>query len=99
MDDETKTNDLEGFEGEHKNVFIQYVDGTRFIADLVEKSPAYLKVVKLVDEEANKTVESFGQTRKMGACHLFWSSKKEILKKKYGIDWRSPAELNDIMFD
>jgi hypothetical protein len=24
----------------------------------------------------------------------FWSAKKEILRKKYGIDWKSPADLN-----
>ena len=29
-----------------------------------------------------------------GACHLHWKTKKEVYKKYYGIDWKSPAELN-----
>ena len=84
--------------GEHKNVFTDKEDG--MLVDMVEKSSAYLKVVKQVDEEADKIVKSFGQTGNMGACHLFWESKKEILKKKYNIDWRSPHELNElVVFD
>jgi hypothetical protein len=30
----------------------------------------------------------------MGACHLFWETKKQYLREKYLIDWMTPAELN-----
>lgn len=30
-----------------------------------------------------------------GSCHLYWQFKKQILKDAYGIEWQSPAELND----
>jgi hypothetical protein len=29
-----------------------------------------------------------------GAVHLFWDCKKRILRESYGIDWKSPKELN-----
>lgn len=33
-------------------------------------------------------------------CHLYWGTKKKILKEQFGIEWQSPAELNpDINFD
>jgi hypothetical protein len=35
----------------------------------------------------------------MGFCHLFWHTKKRILRERYGVDWRTPAELNEIVFD
>jgi len=36
----------------------------------------------------------------MGYCHVFWPAKKKVLREKYGIDWKSPAELNpDARFD
>jgi len=25
---------------------------------------------------------------------MYWAAKKELLKKEYGIDWKSPAEMN-----
>ena len=38
--------------------------------------------------------------RGLGYCHVYWRTKKRILKEKYNIDWRSPAELNPhIIFD
>jgi len=80
------------------NTYINKNDGMN--VDLVEKSSAYLKVVKQVDEEADKEVRALGQEGQMGSCHLFWSSKQEILKNKHNIDWRTPAELNEmVMFD
>jgi len=31
---------------------------------------------------------------------LFWGEKKRILKEKYGINWKTPAELNpETMYD
>ena len=36
----------------------------------------------------------------LGFCHEYWAAKKEVLREKYGIDWRSPAErYPHIIFD
>lgn len=38
--------------------------------------------------------------RHMGFCFRFWSAKKELLKEEYGIDWRTPSQMNPrVMFD
>lgn len=40
------------------------------------------------------------ERRGMGFCFRYWSKKKELLKKKYGINWRTPHEMNPrVMFD
>ncbi len=38
--------------------------------------------------------------RGMGFCFKYWSKKKDLLKKKYGINWRTPHEMNPrVIFD
>lgn len=27
-------------------------------------------------------------------CHQYWSRKRAVLRHEYGIDWKSPAEMN-----
>ncbi len=93
---------------EHKNVFFDKAE--RMYVDNVERTVEYLKVVKLAEEEVYKKLEADGFAKKfgsngeydliMGGCHMFWSEKKDLLKEKYNIDWRSPTELNeDFLFD
>ena len=65
--------------------------------DPVEDTERYLKIE---DEVNNLVQERMGGFRGIGSCHLFWSIKKEILKEKYGIEWKCPSELNPhVMFD
>lgn len=54
----------------------------------------YYKVEKRLDERfANAP-------RQMGFCFLYWNAKRELLKKEYGIDWKSPSQMNPrVMFD
>jgi hypothetical protein len=36
----------------------------------------------------------------MGYCYMVWEKQKKILKKRHGIDWKSPDEMNPtILFD
>ena len=36
----------------------------------------------------------------LGSCHRLWAIQKQVLKKKYGITWYTPAELHpEIKFD
>ena len=52
--------------------------------------------------EASRLAEIKAQAygNRLGAIHVFWSEKKQILKEKYRIDWKTPAELNpNICYD
>lgn len=68
-------------------------DGLRI--DAKEFDPRYKDIIKRVEEEAEE-----GVVRKDLFWFDIWHNEKEILKKKYGMDWRSIAELNpEITFD
>lgn len=61
-----------------------------------------LKKLALIEKEVDQKVEELlkDEKRLLGFCHLFWSTKKRILKEEYGIDWLTPAECHpDIRFD
>lgn len=60
--------------------------------DPIESDPAYAEILADVDALLEKKFE--GVDRDMGFCHLWWPAKKFVLMKIYGIDWKSPAELN-----
>ena len=35
-----------------------------------------------------------------GFCHVLWQMQKKVLKRDYGINWKSPSELNPhILYD
>ena len=49
---------------------------------------------RIAHQEAGETANA------MGGCHLVWRIKKRVLKEDFGLDWRSPSELNpDVLFD
>ena len=29
-----------------------------------------------------------------GSCHIYWEMEQKILKEDYGVEWKSPAEMN-----
>ena len=36
----------------------------------------------------------------LGSCHEYWNYEKDLLKEKYDIDWKIPAEERlDVLFD
>lgn len=38
--------------------------------------------------------------RHMGFCFRYWSAKRELLEEEYGIEWKSPSQMNPgVMFD
>jgi len=59
--------------------------------DPVEDTPEY-QAIK--DELEEKIIERIGENSGMGYCHKYWSKKREILERDYGIKWRSPAVMN-----
>ena len=65
--------------------------------DPVEDTPKF-KAIK--DELEERILAKIGPSRGMGYCHLYWETKRDILKKDYGIEWKSPALLNPkVRFD
>lgn len=64
---------------------------------VIRKSDLTPEIEKEVDA---KVVALIGEGGYMGYCHAFWSRKKAILREEYGIEWKTPAELNPhITFD
>ena len=69
-----------------------------FRTDPIEQSPEY----KMIEEELERLIdeELKDEPRLMGFCHTYWCVKRRILKERFNIDWKSPAELNPgVMFD
>ena len=61
-----------------------------------------LQKLALIEKEVDAKVEEIlkDEPRKFGFCHLFWGTKKRLLKEEYGIDWLTPAECHpDYRFD
>ncbi|MEO6908068.1 MAG: hypothetical protein ABI210_09285 [Abditibacteriaceae bacterium] len=66
--------------------------------DPIEDDPKIKPIIQAAENEAEKQLVGFGPV--LGYCHLFWATKQEILKVKYGIEWKSPAEMNPtVLFD
>lgn len=69
-----------------------------FEKDPVEETLAYKKIEKALEAELEESMKNV--PKGMGYCHVYWGRKKRILKEKYSIDWKSPAEMNSrVMFD
>lgn len=67
-----------------------------YIVDEIENSPEYLAIKNEIDAE----IDRLFVPGKLGQCHKLWKYKKQLLKNKYNIDWKSPAELNpEIIFE
>jgi hypothetical protein len=66
------------------------VAGEKF--DPQESDPKLREAFAAADAAAEHRVANV--TRDGRFIFRFWSAKKEILRQKYGIDWRSPAELS-----
>lgn len=65
-------------------------------------SQTTLNKIALVENEVDKKVEEIlkDEPRMLGFCHLYWATKKKILREDYGIIWHTPAECNpDVCYD
>lgn len=60
--------------------------------DPQESDPKLRAVFAAVDAEAERAVGNVARNQQF--ILRFWSIKKQLLRKKYGIDWRTPSELN-----
>jgi hypothetical protein len=82
---------------EYKRIGGDY--GCHYRVDPAEDDPRLATVLLRATLEVE--VELAGEDRtQMGFCHLFWHTKQRILWERYGVDWRTPVELNPlIIFD
>ena len=68
--------------------------------DPVEDDPQYADVFRKINDEVNEALAEHPKKGSMGFVHIIWEMKKQILKQKYGVNWKTPAELNpQVMFD
>jgi len=70
------------------------------VYDPVEDTDQYRKIVEEADIQAQNELERTQGTERYSSqgiyfswCYSFWKIKKKILKEKYNIDWRTPAEM------
>lgn len=50
------------------------------------------------DKEADMALVMHPGRGELGFCHIVWETKKRILKEKYGMEWKTPAEENPDIF-
>ena len=65
--------------------------------DPIEDDPKHAQIFEEVVREIKASMRREGlpdEPAFLGWCHMYWGYKKQILRDKYGIDWKSPAELN-----
>lgn len=66
--------------------------------DPVEYTREWEKIYYDVEDELDRRLANV--PRQMGFCFQYWAMKRELLMEKYGIDWRSPSQMNPrVMFD
>jgi len=69
-----------------------------FETDPKEKDPTVKATIEKAREEAERNLAN--HPKRLGFCHKLWAEQKRILREKYGINWKSPAEMNPgINFD
>ena len=65
---------------------------------VIEYSEEYEAVIDKVEEEVGNKMGN--QPYAMGMCFEIWHIKQTILAEKYGIEWRTPSQMNPrVMFD
>jgi hypothetical protein len=62
--------------------------------DPIEDDPKYASIFRSIDDETTAALEKKQIYPSLGYCHTFWVTKQKLLRKKYGLDWKSPSELN-----
>ncbi len=69
----------------------------KIYTDPIEYTDEYLKIELELERIIRRKI---GEGGYMGYCHKYWYTKKNILKNIYGINWKSPKDLNPmIIFD
>jgi hypothetical protein len=92
--------DLHGKQGEMPGIKPIEKKDSGLAHDPVEDDPRYAEVFKSIDGEVKALLADHPQRGGGGFVNIHWIIKKDLLKQKYNIDWRSPEELNPhVLFD
>lgn len=76
-----------------------YKNGSLYY-DRVELTDEYRAVIRKVEREVRRLLRRDPMRHQMGFCFIYWDTKQKILREKYGIIWRTPAEMNpEVRFD
>lgn len=71
---------------------------SRLKHDPLEWTSQWEEVIDMADEMTYSEMGSY--SRRMGFCHLFWSTRRHILYTRFQLEWRSPAAMNPkVLFD
>ena len=62
--------------------------------DPVENDPAYREIFARIDSEVEEILADHPNKGRLGFVHTVWHTKQKRLKEVYGIDWKTPSELN-----
>ena len=56
---------------------------------------------EIIADAARTVFDALADTpRGMGFCHAYWHTRAEVLRRDYGLKWRSPAVMNPrVLFD
>ena len=82
---------------ENGSFFVRLIDGeiiNRESPHREEYTIGRIDYIKAAELEAEAELENSIFRNQVGFCHVFWATQKRILKDKYGIDWKTPAEEN-----
>ena len=61
--------------------------------DPIEETDSFKEISSEVEDKLKEILKDINPYR-IGYCHMYWKAKKELLYKDYGIDWKSPSEMN-----
>ena len=65
--------------------------------DPIEYTDNYLKIELKLERLIRAEIGDGGE---IGFCHKYWQTKKRVLKERFGMEWKSPGDLNPtIQFD
>ena len=89
-----------------EDCIIEYIGGHRHVNEVYDLLISKYSIQELLGDSTITDTTSYKEIcdkrhgGKLGFCHRIWSTKKRILKEKYNIDWKTPAEMNPgVMFD
>lgn len=70
----------------------RFVGSDLFGRDPIESDPRFKEILADVDAAVEEELKH--RVRLSGFCYTVWKTKKRILEERYGVKWKSPAELN-----
>lgn len=69
-----------------------------FVYDPQENDPAFQSKLEQAMQEAEENLAAVPRGR--GFCRHLWAETKRILREKYGLEWKTPGEMNPhVLFD